>query len=360
LKLKKPIMKKSLFLVAIILSVMGGEIFGTPAITSWRWRNDNGNETTATWKTAERDSAVQSNESNIRLRMQMSHSGDAPVSYPAYLYYASLKDTVWHLVAEDPSDAFMFSLSSNVTNGGTTTQQLTPVASMVSQPGIIREMAGAFDFSLSKNQSKEYEFSVKPSSKAVFDQGYIFVIEDNDPKVASSLWAASTLPRLFLKKPELTVTAHNATRPMGTTNPVFTLEYSGFVDGDNEGVLNVPPQITCAANSGSAAGNYDIVPYGAADNKYKFKYVIGVLNVSSAVGLKDNVLDNIGFYPNPASSFIHLTGTIPANTVAKIFNMNGSLVLEEPIVGSTIDIRELKQGVYMLNLNGSVFKIFKE
>src|SRR5258708_37432384 len=54
----------------------------------------------------------------------------------------------------------------------------------------------------------------------------------------------------------LTVRADDKTRVYGATNPLFTVSYSGFVNGDDTGSLNGSPSLsTTATPSSSVAGN---------------------------------------------------------------------------------------------------------
>ena len=57
----------------------------------------------------------------------------------------------------------------------------------------------------------------------------------------------------------MTVTANSTNRVQGATNPVFTVSYSGFVLGQNTGVLSGTPGVTTSAMTNSPAGTYAIV-----------------------------------------------------------------------------------------------------
>ena len=84
---------------------------------------------------------------------------------------------------------------------------------------------------------------------------------------------------LSITKAPLTVTADNVTRNQGQPNPIFTLSYSGFKNGDNASVLDFLPVATCVANESSVAGNYQIVLSGGSDNNYNYTLVNGTLRV---------------------------------------------------------------------------------
>ena len=63
---------------------------------------------------------------------------------------------------------------------------------------------------------------------------------------------------LTVAKATLTVTAVNQTRLYGQTNPVLTVQYSGFVDGDGQGILSGSPAVTTSAATNTGVGSYAI------------------------------------------------------------------------------------------------------
>lgn len=85
----------------------------------------------------------------------------------------------------------------------------------------------------------------------------------------------------------LTVTADNFTRPFGATNPVFTVTYSNFVNGETLGTSDVAgaPLLTTAATTYSPIGVYDITnAIGTlTSTNYTFTLVDGQLTITNAV-----------------------------------------------------------------------------
>ena len=83
----------------------------------------------------------------------------------------------------------------------------------------------------------------------------------------------------------LTVTANNFTISEGDPLPTFTASYSGFVNGDNQGVLTGSPSLTTDAPQNPPVGSYTIFAaqgtLGAAN--YIFTFVNGTLTVNPAV-----------------------------------------------------------------------------
>jgi putative lipoic acid-binding regulatory protein len=82
----------------------------------------------------------------------------------------------------------------------------------------------------------------------------------------------------------LLVTADNQTRTYGSTNPVLTVNYSGFVNGEGAGDLGGTPSVTTSADTASSVGNYDVVvTLGSLSNtNYSYSFSHGTLNVTAA------------------------------------------------------------------------------
>ncbi len=355
-------MKKNLFFTLSLLLTAVSGLLASPGHGNYRWRNDNGTEATATWRADENDSVIVSDEGNIRLRLELWHNEGSDINLICYLYYASLSDTVYHMITDNTSNAFVFADSPNLTNGNATTgQRLSKTDnSHTNQPGIIRDAPGAFLVTLAAGIRKEYEFCIKATDNAIYNQTYLFRVEDEDVESASFFYIATSAPRLHLKKPLLTVTANNMTRLPGQPNPVFTATYSGFVDDDDESTLDTPPSFSCSANESSAPGQYDIVPYGASDNKYDFLYVTGKLTVSDGTGINDLTGYKPVIYPNPAKDILFIKGLFPENQIVRVTDLTGRTLIEQEPINGSVDLRSLSKGIYLIHINGNVYKIAKE
>ena len=83
----------------------------------------------------------------------------------------------------------------------------------------------------------------------------------------------------------LGVTANNTNRLYGGTNPVFTVSYSRFLNGDTASVLSGAPTLTTSATTNSAVGGYTITNnLGTLSAvNYSFNLVNGSLTIGSAV-----------------------------------------------------------------------------
>ena len=74
----------------------------------------------------------------------------------------------------------------------------------------------------------------------------------------------------------ITITANDATRLYGGTNPTFTASYSG----DSSSITGL--EFSTTATTGSGVGTYTITPYGAMSTDYSISYASGTLYVTPA------------------------------------------------------------------------------
>jgi hypothetical protein len=89
---------------------------------------------------------------------------------------------------------------------------------------------------------------------------------------------------LTVGKALLTVTADPQSRLYGQTNPLFTVSYNGFVDGDGQGVLSGTPALSTVADTNTPVGSYDIVATNGTltATNYALSFVNGTLTISTA------------------------------------------------------------------------------
>ena len=86
---------------------------------------------------------------------------------------------------------------------------------------------------------------------------------------------------LTVNKKALTVTADDQSRDYGQENPAFTVQYDGFVNGEDETALATAPTASCGAGTNATAGTYAITVSGGVSGNYGFNYVSGTLTVTA-------------------------------------------------------------------------------
>ncbi|MBA3938508.1 MAG: MBG-2 domain-containing protein, partial [Planctomycetes bacterium] len=92
--------------------------------------------------------------------------------------------------------------------------------------------------------------------------------------------AAATTATVAVAKATLTVSAANATRAYHAANPALPVAFSGFVNGEGAGVIDVQPTATTTATVTSSAGTYPITPAGGSDDNYAFAFAPAILTVT--------------------------------------------------------------------------------
>ena len=88
---------------------------------------------------------------------------------------------------------------------------------------------------------------------------------------------------LTISKVPLTITANSAEITYGKESPTVGVTYDGFVNGENENVLNGELKFTYGDYSvGSGVGSYEITPTGLTADNYEIEYKSGRLSVVNA------------------------------------------------------------------------------
>ncbi|NVK84739.1 MAG: T9SS type A sorting domain-containing protein, partial [Cytophagia bacterium] len=101
---------------------------------------------------------------------------------------------------------------------------------------------------------------------------------------------------LTVNKATLTVTADDKQRSVGQDNPVFTITYSGFVNGDTEDDIDTEPNASTIADASTAAGTAAITLSGGSDNNYDFNLIDGTLTIVDAAFVTSVSVPNDGTY----------------------------------------------------------------
>jgi len=96
--------------------------------------------------------------------------------------------------------------------------------------------------------------------------------------------AAQVQKTIEVGKAVLTVRADNQSRAYHAANPVISVSYTGFVNGDGTGVLAGAPALSTSAAQTSPSGSYPITVTGGSLSaaNYNFSFVNGTLTVTGA------------------------------------------------------------------------------
>ncbi len=114
----------------------------------------------------------------------------------------------------------------------------------------------------------------------------------------------------------------NQTQVVGRSQPTLTAIYSGFVNGETEGVLATKPQLTTASDG--SVGSAAITVFGAVSDDYAITYQAGVLSV---------VIDEPSFDISPTVAS-PLAGDAPTYSVVIVSAIDG-----EKVTAGTVQFR---------------------
>src|SRR5215831_11399739 len=112
-------MKKILLLTALLVTSYNVFAFATQGV--WRWRKDDGTETSATWKADQNIPVTIYSDSTIRLRIELYNNSSSGVDITdAFFEYTTDDPTSssaqWIMISSDESNAFKFVGSSPFIN----------------------------------------------------------------------------------------------------------------------------------------------------------------------------------------------------------------------------------------------------
>lgn len=124
-------------------------------------------------------------------------------------------------------------------------------------------------------QFTKADFSELHADAGEFQDSVSFTFANNDMSYKVKIPFKYTIA-----KANLTAKVQDATRNYGDDNPKFAVKYSGFVNGEDEKVLDSPGTIVTSANRTSNVGNYDIMLQGATDNNYNITPTSGILTIN--------------------------------------------------------------------------------
>ena len=306
-------MKKKILLFALLLLGTVQASFAYYTYGQWRWRNDNGTETSATWKAATYTPIEITDLSTIRLRFEMvfntNDAGDGSLRYRESGASADVGIT-----NDATTNAFVMVSSSNanVIDGMATTKQLvmtTTYSGYTFLPGVVRSNANSIYYTSKPNHVTEQEYVIKPTANIKAGKTYTFSFGDygisgNKPYLTT----AATLP---VKLTEFTATLQqsgllkaNWKTASETNNSHFILQSSadGKVWKDlvrkaaapndaNGATYQVETNIGDISLAGFALLAILLLPL--SNKRYRSMAVIAVFVLFAASCAKSNELDQI-------------------------------------------------------------------
>ena len=364
-------MKKILILTVMLATY--SNIFAFLTQANWRWRNDDGTETTATWKAAQNTQAVLSVPGEVwRLRLEVYNSTpDTTLIIFDTLQYATSTGGPWkNIDATSSSNPFiMAGTSAFVSQAESTTAQLVGTGGYTFAPGkIMVDSALLQNDTLAYNYRTEFEWVIKSTSNITSNTIYYF----RQWGSTSSLDGTQTYPSLItagvlpIKLSGFTVSREGKSVKLEwvtsteQNNTRFEIQRSS--DGKTwKTIASVNGNGTTAASN--AYNVYDDNPLSGINY-----YVIKQYDVDGHAYQSDvkilrmpDIKSIISVSPNPSRSGINfsIANRGVSNVDATVIGMNGNIIYHEMINNvqpNSLNKLNMKQqpapGLYILKLKG--------
>ena len=175
-------------------------------------------------------------------------------------------------------------------NGVLTVEQITQILNFAA---FDTKTYGDADFAVNATASSGLPIdyiSSDPTVATVSSSGMVHILSAGITTITASQLGdnrytatADITQNLTVNKAPLTLTAANQTVSYGSAIPALTFNSTGFVNGEDQQVLNTQPTLTTTATSTSDAGTYPIAIADADAGNYNITYLPGTLTISPAV-----------------------------------------------------------------------------
>ncbi len=177
---------KQLLLLLIFTGMLLPAFAIAPGQGNWRWRNDDGDETNASWKADENTPITLTHKNNIRLRVAIGNNSEGTLpSTRINLEYSYDQETSWFRIEDDPEVGhFVFGSSLFFTNQDLSTQPL------VGLPACCNDFVDGYLFDtyhlenkypeLDEGEGTELEFSIRATDNALDATEYAFRLRNKE------------------------------------------------------------------------------------------------------------------------------------------------------------------------------------
>ena len=370
-------MKKFLLLTFLIAASFQSFAFVTQG--HWRWRKDDGNETTATWLADQDQSAtISSSSENIRIRFQIYNTNEGASDLNTTVLTYSADGDTWDSVSSYDNGTRAFILagtSANVSEGAATTQQLNNGAGAFESGKIIVSSDALGHHYLQFNDTTEYEWVIKPTAQIATSKTYFFRVDTkpgdtNYGSLVASLITASVLP---ITLTNFTVQQDKGGVKLQWTTPSELNTDHFSIERNNNGIVSNWKEITNVKANGTSNQShtyttFDVAPVNGI-NYYRLKqFNSNGQSLESAIKTINIQNNHTGFnvFPNPSNSLINFSlANYKGNISVDLLDMNGKVIHHEVMLSSSDSFanyklnltKKLTPGIYVLQLNGNALKL---
>lgn len=376
-------MKRKLLLL-LLFSCIGASSFASTLIQgNWRWRNNDGDENSATFKADQNIPLVITDLSVIRLRIRVENTGSAGETHSVgALRYSTSASGPFTLIGADANAAFEYAGASGAPVEKTPT---TRSDFLTTTSGATTYAAGEYftakrDLSeninkcpVSAGTSSDLEFVIKPTSSIATNTTYYFLIENESssgPHNLAVLSTAATLPVQFLSF---------QAKPNKNGNEV-ALSWSTTSEENNERFeirRSVDAKNWHYMVSQSGKGNTEVKSsYSWTDQRplngvsyYQLTQVdfdgTSKVLATQSVNMKLDPSVNVQVFPNPTAKEINvaINNYLGKNTQAKLYAQDGKLIHQEQLENytQTLNIKKMPSaGIYILKIVGDRLLVNKK
>ncbi|MEM9325373.1 MAG: MBG domain-containing protein, partial [Bacteroidota bacterium] len=190
------------------------------------------------------------------------------------------------------------------------------------------------------NITATYATSADPDSLGTYE--ITATLQDPDGRLAN-YQVTNQSGQLEVGPANLRVLLQDASRIYGQTNPTFTFEYQGFVNGEDETVIAEAPTPTSMATPQSDAGTYAITATGGVAPNYNFFFEQATLTVTKAslMVVADDQIRGFGA-PNPSLTLSYVG----------FINGDDTNELDSLPIASTVADAQSDVGTYAISVSG--------
>jgi len=236
------------------------------------------------------------------------------------------------------SPATDYTITAYNTTGNSTTTINIQVTGDLSFSPIQPKVYGTADLDPAVSTAGPVTYTSSNQNVAAITNGKIHIKSTGASKIAASNGSTTISQTLTVTPAPLTIIADNKSRPAGSANPVLTMTFHGFVNGDTVSNLTTQPLIITTANNLSLPASYPITASGAADSNYTIGYIPGMMTVlggsfttpAPSIGYSEAPTLTVGKAMSPFAP-VNTGGTIPVAAYGKVTTIAG----EKGVAGAT-------------------------
>lgn len=316
-------MRKIVLLLLLVVSGASAFAFGgtTISVSQYRWRADNGSESSATWYAGTNTplSLTAGTVQNLRLRMSINVTGEQATDTTASteLQYLDFNSGNWITITSDGTNDFKMATSTNVAGNTNTTNQVSFNNPFMG--GKVIDAGGPFTFSYHAEQSTtyayEHEWVIRPTAHARTGSYQFRLLGTNQPFFISPVYAQ-----------------------LDYTVPEFSYAGSPFCDTTSTGSVNnsYPAGGTYSAGAGlminGTTGAVDL--RNSTAGLYTVTYTYSGGSATTQVAVRPQIANQTGMNSLGNQAVCAGSATQAVNFSSPIQNLGYTWTSSNPAIGS--------------------------